>query len=372
MQLERWRTCAPWRPARTAPLPLPPFLLLPRPPSSPLSLLSLHDFAYLVAVGSGAILTRRGWAYDSSHAPPHGRLPLSFSARVVPAPPALGGSLAPLDAASVHAPHLPAVAPHARLLLVFVEPSTTPVLPHSLHAPHPSSPFSSPSASSSPSSAASSPPPSLPSASAAARLYWRLVTTDSCEAVHSGALLLLSALASRGIFVCPPPAAASAAPPDPILHFGLANAYRAAPFTRLLMLPLASCAAAAGRGGAPPSLALHPPPRAPPHGGALHQLLWCATAAGRTLVMDFTGAQYGVDARLPSTHSPFWCEDAPAAGARVRGFELCGGVAMFSEGEAREAALRHPMHRHVAEWIRDSALRVLDHRLRGGEGGGGA
>ena len=88
------------------------------------------------------------------------------------------------------------------------------------------------------------------------------------------------------------------------------------------------------------------------------------------LVMDFTGPQYGVDEFLPATGTPFWQARVPSGLApdepcRVaHGFELVGGVALFSGERVHEVALANSMHTHIGTLIATSALGVLDHRRR--------
>ena len=104
--------------------------------------------------------------------------------------------------------------------------------------------------------------------------------------------------------------------------------------------------------------------------------MWCRTAAGRELVLDFTGPQYGEDDRLEATGTPFWSarlperRAAPNVPVRVRGFDISEQVALFSEPQLPEALLAEQMHAHMGAWIRDSALAVLDHRnlAHGGNG----
>jgi hypothetical protein len=100
--------------------------------------------------------------------------------------------------------------------------------------------------------------------------------------------------------------------------------------------------------------------------GSLHQLLWLRTAAGRELVADFTGPQYGLEARLAATGSPFWWADA--ADARLRqthGLQLQGAPLRFEPPRAPWAELAGgapqsaAMHALVGLWVRDSLLRRL-------------
>ena len=130
--------------------------------------LSISHFASLVAAGAGATRLGDQWALDLQHKPPRDRLPMTLFVRVVPAPAALGGGLMPVSASALDAPQLPALVPHARAALVFVETSKAPVLPNELLAPHPDG--------------------APADAVASEHLYWQIVSTDSCEALHTGAL----------------------------------------------------------------------------------------------------------------------------------------------------------------------------------------
>jgi hypothetical protein len=320
---------------------------VPRAPALLGSALTIDDFAYLVAVGLGATRHRSDasrWELDLRHSvgAQKGRLPMCFYARAVSAPSELGGGTAPVDASCVHVPQIDraAYAPHARLALVFVEQSPTPVLPHEF----------------------------LPMGDGgesrrerAEQLYWRLVSTDSCEAVHCGALLTLRSLCESGIGVVDERG-------DTIVEFGMQNALRHHPFTRHLMLPRAGCTIERRARGLP-VVRVSEPPREAAHGAVMHQVVWARTRSGRELVMDFTGAQYGVEDRHPVTGTPFWHADVASADSDglVRGFELTGQTALFSgHGALREMVesgpLANPMHAHIGTWIRDSALSVLEHR----------
>ncbi len=339
--------------------------------------LSISHFAYLVAAGAGATRVDGGsssahprrWALDLRHKPPRDRLPMSFFARVVPAPAALGGGLAPVSAEALDAPQLPHLAPNARAALVFVETSKLPVLPHELLSPQPDG--------GEPGSDVAASDVAGADAAASELLYWRLVSTDSCEALHTGALLTLRCLIGlRGLAVRDDDDG------SPIVAFGMVNAVRLAPFVRHVMVPRHGCTvdgAATARGSAAPAPPQTAPrrrprvrfaeaPREAAHGGAMHQLVWCRTAAGRELVLDFTGPQYGEDDRLAATGTPFWSARLPERRAdehtpvRVRGFEVTGQVALFSAPQLPEGVLENQMHAYIGSWIRDSALAVLDHR----------
>ena len=96
--------------------------------------LSLHEFAYLIAVALGPVrdLESREWHFDRRHLAPGGRLPMQFYARAVPPPPPLhAGDTVAVSASDVAVPQLAhcRLAPHARAALVFVETSSEPVLP---------------------------------------------------------------------------------------------------------------------------------------------------------------------------------------------------------------------------------------------------
>lgn len=261
---------------------------------------------------------------------------MAFFARAVATPSELGGSVGPLDAASIDVPQLDCLVltPNAQVALVFVETSKTPVLPHEM----------------------------LPeSIEEGERLYWRLVSTDSCEAVCTGALLTLRALAAAGIRVRDDQASS-------VVQFGMVNARRVEPFTRHIMVPRSGCTvdATSGRGGRP-RVRLDAPLREVANGGALHQLVWMCTASGRQIVMDFTGPQYGIEDRLATTGTPCWHSEVTdlfggASPVRVRGFDVLEGLALFSDPTLPEGF--NQINSYIGSWIRDSALGVLNHRRR--------
>ena len=201
---------------------------------------------------------------------------MQFYARVVPPPPPLTGSdgTAAVDASTVDVPQLAecGISPLASVALVFVEPLTQehgePTMPDDAHA---------------------------------APLYWRIVSTDSCEACHTGVLLTLRNLDyQRGVRVC---ATAADGTPDPIVFYGMLNAERTAPFVRHVMTPRAGCHVDAAR-GTRPRVRLAEPARPAAYGGCMHQLVYLRTLSGAEYVLDFTGPQYGIDDRLPSTRTP--------------------------------------------------------------------
>ena len=147
------------------------------PPLSPRALagesLTLEEFAYTIATGVGATRDPRTgcWHFDRRHLTAGGRLPMQFYARVTPPPPPLGG-MEPTASAAVYAdtincPQLRgyAAAGYAHVALVFIEQAEG--------------------------------EPVLPSEALTAPLYWRLVSTDSCEALHLGVLLALRTLISE-------------------------------------------------------------------------------------------------------------------------------------------------------------------------------
>jgi hypothetical protein len=200
-------------------------------------------------------------------------------------------------------------------------------------------------------------------ADSSAALFWRLVATDSCEAVHMGALLALRRL--MGLH------AASATPCDargaPLADLGLQTAARVAPFARHVKLTPEQLAVDPPDGaGGPPRLRLAggaaPLPPAP-HGGAMHQLVWLRAADGREWVCDFTGPQYGIEERLDATRTPFWCCDLGDGGVALRsryGFELQGEPVSFLPSVALPTdLLANEVHTHLAVWMRDSILGVM-------------
>ena len=330
-----------WRARR----PRPQGIGVPRSPPIPSATHSftIAELAHILAVGIGPVrdASSRRWRFDRRHGPAGGRLPLEFHARAVAAPPSLlhadDASLT-LPADALDMPQLEAcqLAPHARAVLVFIEPSGD--------------------------------QPVLPDVDMPAPLYWRLVSTDSCEALHSGVLLTLRTLLIEGrAQVC---AETGQGEREPIVAFGMQNALRIAPFERHVMLPRAGVRveAASGRRQKPRVLVDKPLRRAT-YGGALHQLVWVRVASGSEYVMDFTGPQYGIDHTLPATGTPFWMAPVPRVdgggdGAIAHGFELSGERALFSEAQLHPGVLSNPMHAQVARSIHDSALGVIDHRRR--------
>ena len=188
-----------------------------RPPSLSSSALAgegltVHELAYLVATGLGAVRapSAAGWHFDRRHLAQGERLPMQFYARAV-APPAplrsATGTLA-VDADALHVPQLQNcnLAEHARAMLCFVESSTTPVLPDD----------------------------TFPAA-----LYWRMVSTDSCEASACGVLLTLRKLL-LGMRI-PLFVDKAGGGREPVVAFGMQTAIRIEPFTRHLMTPFDGC-----------------------------------------------------------------------------------------------------------------------------------
>ena len=240
----------------------------------------------------------------------------------------------------MEAPQLTAEAgyeysPLADPVFVFVERPKAPVMPDQALPPHDGY-----------------------SRDASEKLFWRLASTDSCEAAHCGALLLLRTLVvERGLVVVDERSGES------IVDFGMVNARRNQPFTRHIMVSREGVhVSQSGRSGKP-VLTFHGDgmPRPPAHGGAMHQLVCMRTSAGRELLMDFTGPQYGLEERLPATGTPCW--RCAAGGEESRGFELIGRVAPFSDRRGLPAGvLDNQMHSYIANWVKDSALGVLDHR----------
>lgn len=287
-----------------------------------------------------------GWHFDRRHLVPGERLPMEFHARAV-APPAplccSPGTLA-VDANNLHVPQLRAcqLVDHAIAMLTFVERS--------------------PAA------------PVLPDDEFAATLYWRLVSTDSCEACHCGVLLTLRRLL-LGMQI--PLFVTADGRRERIVAFGMQNALRVAPFARHVMTPrdgcqvitpLSGCGVDATPTQAKLEVILGETPARVAHGGALHQLVWMRSDLGAEFVMDFTGAQYGVDEVLASTRTPFWLARIPegrAAGEPCRvahDFELRGTACLYSDAQLDPAVLENKIHAHVGLKIRDGVIGVLQHR----------
>ena len=264
---------------------------------------------------------------------------MAFFARAVSAPPDFRrhNPLKPVSLDDVDAPQLAeyGYSPLARPALVFVErvrqPATEPILPDGLE--HGATPEGE-------------------------KLFWALVTTDSCEAAHCGALLTLRALVlERGVEVIDDTSG------EVVRDFGMLNALRVRPFVRHVMVDRSAVRVVGTSSSGKPRIAFDEQhmPRVPSQGGAMHQLICLRTATGREILMDFTGPQYGVDERLPLTNSPCWRCDV--GGEVARGFELTGGVASFSDPRGvHEGVLNNQMHAYIANWVKDSALGVLAHR----------
>ena len=306
--------------------------------------ITLLELSHAIGIGLGASRSESGrWHFDLRHKPPRGRLPMAFFVKAVAAPAALcrPNPLNPVPLDEVEAPQLAdyEYSSLARPMLVFAERTARPLLPHEFEHG---------------------------TTSEGQQLYWRLVSTDSCEATHCGALLTMRALAlERGVELIDEDSG------ETIVHFGMINARRIAPFERAVLVYRDGVRVQEeARGGLPGTSTRKPPrltfdaeslPRRPTQGGALHQLIYMQTASGRELLMDFTGPQYGVEPTLPATGTPCWrCVLGSEASW---GYQACGGVAAFSEpAQVHPAILKNQMHALVASWVRDSALGVLDHR----------
>ena len=162
---------------------------------TPPGTITLGQLTHAIGIGLGASRDpsrRGGWHFDMRHGPPRDRLPMCFHARAVAAPAALHRSspLEPVSLGEVEAPQLDGYgySPLARPVLVFVEKTTKPVLPDQLEM----------------------------QGKEGERLFWRLVSTDSCEAAHCGELITQSAAGGSE-----QPAAAYRAPSSHHTHMTL-------------------------------------------------------------------------------------------------------------------------------------------------------
>ena len=329
--------------------------------------ITLHELSHAIAIGLGASMTPDGvgsakWHFDMRHGPPRNRLPMAFHAKAVAAPAALcrQDPLKPVPLDEVEVPQMAdyGYSPLARPVLVFVEKVTKPLLPDEMAHGR---------------------------TAEGECLFWRLVSTDSCEAAHCGALLTMRALhCDRRLEIVDERSG------ERVRHFGMINAKRIAPFDRSVMVEVEGVrvvppptppegargsggggsggggsggGGSGGRGSGKARLVFRSEeamPRRPSQGGALHQLIYIQTTRGRELLMDFTGPQYGVEDCLAATGTPCWrCEVGQEAKA---GYELSGGVAPFSEPQIHPGVLDNQMHSLIGNWVRDSALGVLAHR----------
>ena len=184
------------------------------------------------------------------------------------------------------------------------------------------------------------------------RLFWRLVCTDQCEAVHMGVALAVRILWDNLTLMDEG---------TPIVDFGLVSADRTAPFARHIPLMKVDCDAAPSSDGRTKLWTRTPPPGPAKPGGCAHRVLWLRTADGRQKLADFTGAQFGIDERLPATATPFWSAGVELLVSRVSCYGLTPrpnavsfiGVSLplgiFDSRPQMVAALR----------VRDRILRVL-------------
>jgi hypothetical protein len=262
---------------------------------------------------------------------------MAFHAKAVAAPAELRRQdpLKPVPLDEVEAPQLAdyGYSPLARPVLVFVEKVTRPLLPDEMAHGRTAD---------------------------GERLFWQLVSTDSCEAAHCGALLTMRALhCERKLEIVDERSG------ERVRHFGMINAKRIASFDRSVMVEKDGVAVVPPPAGSAGRARLvfrseEAMPRRPSQGGALHQLIYMQTTSGRELLMDFTGPQYGVTDALEATGTPCWrCE---IGGEGRAGYELSGGVAPFSEAHIHPGVLDNQMHALIGNWVRDSALGVLAHR----------
>ena len=327
---------------------------LPPAPPPPLKSLNPHalqlrEFALFCARGMGVVCEGGRWRYDTSHSPPRGRLPLSFGSRVVRPPDALyhlcdHGPLVRLDRSQwrrqIDAPvlQLDSLSPLATPVLAFyTSGGDEHIRPDTLCDAD---------------------------SATAAHIYWWLVSTDSCEAVHAGVLLALrrlSALHSSEVGVCDERGC-------PLVAWGMQTAERVKPFDRIVKVASESVRMGSSSSGGAVRMECSPTPPAS-HGGAMHQLIWLRAADGRETVFDFTGCQYGITESLEATQTPFW--SCPIEKIDTYGFRLVGEPASFLPSEPLpsvfstdvrdfvEGSRGGGMHLMLACWMRDSILGVM-------------
>ncbi len=345
---------------------------VPAPSSHGAAYLPLDEFVVAVARGLGPVYdpALRSWIYDTRHGPPRGRLPLTFHARVVPppgelraligAPPARGldALLCFADGQRVDAPGVPTQPTCARAALVFVETSAEPVLPADLIR-----------------GTRSGDGVAVGTHDEEEALFWRLVTTDSCEVVALGVLLALRKLRDLGVSVISEGG-------EPIEAFGMHTARRVSPYVRHVKLsrsghrvvvaddgsaarvvPVSSAADdGGGRGGARGGGSVHC------DDGSLHQLVWLRDRGGASVLADWTGPQFGIDDTILPTRTPHWRASASPREEleATRGLRLIGSALRFDGAElpseygiggGDDASSR--MHVYVGEWIAESVVRRL-------------
>ncbi|KAL1523910.1 hypothetical protein AB1Y20_018829 [Prymnesium parvum] len=336
----------------------PPPRLPAHSPSLPPHSLSLLQLAALAARGLGAVRTAGVWRYDSA------RPPMALWLRVLSPPPELSEAAKPrrgdtiplrvdaLPDGVLEAPQL-ALASYrdtpARPALVFREMSDGPELPHNFV--------------SSDAVGKLTPPPAEAAAagvSAAELLFWRLVSTDTCEVTSMAIALCLRHMHASGILPLHDERGV------PIVAYGLQSADRVLPFVRHISLPNAYVQLdPIGED----RLRLHMQddcfPTWPKGGGTRHRLLWLQAADGREIVADFTGPQYGIEDRLAATMTPFW--SAPvlrsAEGSRYidprLGLQLRGSAAAFCGAQLPAGVFDDRSHMSMTLRARDSVLAVL-------------
>jgi hypothetical protein len=249
---------------------------------------SLSQLTALIAKSLGPVCEDGVWRHSDNEFAP---LRLSNLRCSCPPPPLSGGGptlpLQQLDWAEVAAQY--AEHPSVRPLLAFHEHSEEHPLPDELLSSLPAGQRSD--------------------ASSTERLYWQLVCTSKCEAVHMGIALALRLLSVELTLWSD-----SRHGSEPIVDVGLVSADRVAPFERMVGVIRDAVEISAGR-----KVRLREGaelPQRPKKGGCAHRVLWLKTASGRQLLADFTGAQFGIDELLPATRTPFWCAPVDEVQAR--------------------------------------------------------
>lgn len=321
--------------------------------------LQLEEWVALVARAVGATRKRGDahYRYDLSHSPPKGRLPLQLHLRLVDPP----QHLRSVASAFSHPLEKNTTGRHtsrkeisqrscdgiSRPEVSFVEYTRDAVLPHEL-------------------SDALATPMSIADAETH---FWRLVSTDSCEALHGGIMRLLARLSSHAAFAGFPQACDGRG--VRLRDVGLQTARRVRSFSRLHKVEAAAPLAAAtlqelsaslDSRGAVGSSTGHDAE------GSLHQLLWLQAIDGGESVCDLTGPQYSIGEELATTGTPFWsapliCDKRGGPGRRLHrafGFELIGDPVSTKATYAPLPSMEVDRgNQVVARWVEQSVLNLF-------------
>lgn len=184
------------------------------------------------------------------------------------------------------------------------------------------------------------------------QLFWRLVCTDQCEAVHMGVALALRIFSAE---------LALTIDGKVVENIGLVSCERTEPFTRHIVARREDCEVSGG--GSSGSTVVRfdegKAPRPPKkRGGVAHRVLWFKSG-GRQVLADFTGPQYGLEDRLEASGTPFYRVDVEDVERRfgLTPIPGCGGsflgealpLGIFDEKQQMCASLR----------VRDAVLEQL-------------